>query len=637
MSHRGAKYKKVLKLNILAGLLCSVAIFPVRSQDFRASCIHIQKDLSDELQKSVLMSSAMVSSRAIVTNEDHTFLDSLEKKASKSRITKKLYDIMIVVPDSTNNRKITGTSQSAYTVFTGKKIRNITIKRLNVFGVDINNPEMYHPAQIQSLLNKTHVNTNESIIRKNLIFSTGDTLSPIVLSDNERILRDLPFIDDARINVIPVSQDEVDIVVTTKDVYSLGGSFNPSGIRKGSFSLFESNILGTGHELGIIMPYNNTLPGSPGLGVHYLMDNIASSFINMKLYFNEGLGQETYGFDLSRKLVSSGTKYAGGISVRHMSEKVDLDTLRVPEPFRYNFQDYWISRSVMLNRFKVTRLIFGLRYTNNNVFDRPFILPDSYHSMQKYRLFLGSVALSVQNYYKTNLIYGYGKTEDIPYGGLMKVTVGRELNEFSNRNYAASEISYSNLIGNFGYLYSSTGLGAYIADHHTEQGILAFRMKYFTNLLPLGRSMIRNFVTIDYTRGFDRNIEEHLKYIPDNGFSGFRNDSIFGTQRLTINLETVVFSHAHLYGFRMAFFGFADFSALSGTNQVLANGTALTGIGAGVRVRNNNLVFNTFQIRIGFFPDPPTYSRINYVTFSGEQLLRMENFESGPPAMIPYR
>ncbi len=51
-----------------------------------------------------------------------------------------------------------------------------------------------------NLLNKTHVNTNERIIRKNLLFSAGDTISPLTLSDNERILRDLPFINDAQDN-----------------------------------------------------------------------------------------------------------------------------------------------------------------------------------------------------------------------------------------------------------------------------------------------------------------------------------------------------------------------------------------------------------------------------------------------------
>ncbi len=43
------------------------------------------------------------------------------------------------------------------------------------------------------------------------------------------ILRQLPFIDDARIIVVPVSDDEADIVVLTKDVYSLGGSYSYAG------------------------------------------------------------------------------------------------------------------------------------------------------------------------------------------------------------------------------------------------------------------------------------------------------------------------------------------------------------------------------------------------------------------------
>ena len=40
--------------------------------------------------------------------------------------------------------------------------------------------------KLENLLNKTHVNTNEKIIRKNLLFSEGDTISPLTLSDNER-------------------------------------------------------------------------------------------------------------------------------------------------------------------------------------------------------------------------------------------------------------------------------------------------------------------------------------------------------------------------------------------------------------------------------------------------------------------
>jgi hypothetical protein len=87
----------------------------------------------------------------------------------------------------------------------------------------------------------------------------------------------------------------------------------------------------------------------------------------------------------------------------------------------------------------------------------------------------------------------------------------------------------------------------------------------------------------------------------------------------------------------LALFNIPDISFLSGTNEIIKNGYALSGIGLGFRVRNDNMVFNTLQIRIGFFPNPPTYSKINSILISGEQLLSPENFDSGPPSIIPYR
>lgn len=99
----------------------------------------------------------------------------------------------------------------------------------------------------------------------------------------------------------------------------------------------------------------------------------------------------------------------------------------------------------------------------------------------------------------------------------------------------------------------------------------------------------------------------------------------------------MLFSPANFYGFKFAFFGFADFSFLSGTNDITGNGYALTDIGLGIRIRNNHLVFNTFQLKLAFYPNPPLYSQINQLTVSGEQLLRPNNFDSGPPAIITYR
>ena len=640
------KYRRLFRTLIFVALLffCNPAYPQNRSEN--DTIIRISPGTFIQIRDSISffsndtlfrLPSSLIPSTISRRDKNLVFFDSLKVRASKNLLTKKLYDFVIVSPDTIENKRITATSDAKYISHSGKKIRKIDVQRLNVFGANINNPATINPKKIENILNKTHINTNESIIRKNLLFSEGDTISPLTLSDNERILRQLSYIDDARIIVVPVSDDEADIVVLTKDVYSLGAAYSYKGLKKGSVSLFEKNILGMGHEFGLEMPFDAEAPDSPGFGVHYLVDNILKSFLNLNLYYYNGLGEKTYGFSLNRKLVSSTTKYAGGISVRQMYTTEDLDILPVPEPLKYNLQNYWLSRSFLINKESVSRIIIGARYTNNNVFDRPLILPDSYYYLQKYRIYLSSAAFSIQKYYKTNLIYSYGRTEDIPYGGLFKITVGKEFNEFKERTYLGAEISSGKSSKGLGYFYTFAGLATYLNGNQAEQGLFSLGMKYFSNLLNLGNNMIRNFVYIDYTRGFDRYTDEFLVFNNDNGFSGFKNDSVSGTQRLSVSLESVLFSPVNLYGFRFAFFGFTDFSFLSGTNEIIGNGNTLSAIGLGIRIRNDNLVFNTFQVRVGFFPNPPSYSKINHLTVSGEQLLRPNNFDSGPPSIIPYR
>jgi hypothetical protein len=564
-------------------------------------------------------------------------LDSLKIKASKYLLTKKLYGLLIVSPGPSSQKNISKSSEADYLQYSGKRIRNIEIQRLDVFGSNIYNPLISNPNKIENILNKTHLNTNDFIIRKNLLFSEGDTISPLRLSDNERILRTLPFINDSRIVVIPVSDDEADIVVITRDVYSLGASIDYSSLRKGTVSIFEKNLLGLGHEFRLDIPFDTNLPDSPGFGLSYKVNNISKSFINMNIFYFNGLGKKNYGISFDRKLISYTTKYAGGISISEMFTTEDLDTLPVPEPLKYNLQDYWLSRSFLLNKEKVTRLIFGARYTNNNVFDHPLILPDSYFNLQQYKMFLGSAAISIQKYYKTNLIYGYGRTEDIPYGGLLNLTIGREINEFKYRFYTGINLSAGQSIKSIGYLYFSTGFSTFLHDGITEQGLLQLRTNFFSNLLYLGNYRIRNFIKVDYTRGFDRYSDEYITFRHENGFSGFSNDTIKGTQRLTLSLESVFFSPKYFYGFRFAFFAFADLGYLSGTNEMVSVGGVLSGVGLGLRVRNDNLVFNTLQIRLGFYPNLPQFSKVNYLDISGEQMLKPDNFDPGPPSILTYR
>jgi hypothetical protein len=163
------------------------------------------------------------------------------------------------------------------------------------------------------------------------------------------------------------------------------------------------------------------------------------------------------------------------------------------------------------------------------------------------------------------------------------------------------------------------------------------RTSYFSNLVYIGNYKVRNFIKADYTRGFDRYLDEHLAFNRDGGFSGFRNDSVGGAQRLSVNLESVLFIPRNYYGFRFAFFAFADAGCLFGTNQILKNGVFLSSVGLGIRIRNDNLLLNTLQIRLVFYPNLPLYSNVSYLSLSGEQLLKPDNFDPGPPSTLLYR
>jgi hypothetical protein len=98
-----------------------------------------------------------------------------------------------------------------------------------------------------------------------------------------------------------------------------------------------------------------------------------------------------------------------------------------------------------------------------------------------------------------------------------------------------------------------------------------------------------------------------------------------------------LFSPFNFYGFKFAVFGFADLGYLFGTNEFVGSGEYLSAIGLGIRIRNDNLILNTLQIRLGFFPNLPLYSSVNHLFVSGEQLLKPYNFEPGPPSTLPFR
>ncbi|MBS1660772.1 MAG: hypothetical protein JST68_06950, partial [Bacteroidetes bacterium] len=121
-------------------------------------------------------------------------------------------------PDSAAQAAALNTkSESPFTPYEGKIIRNIfirgygfeqtftdTSKRLQYFGTKV--------------LNQLHRKTRDWVIRNNLFIKENMTVNAFKLADNERLIRNLNFIQDARILVtrVPDDSNSVDLVVVVK-------------------------------------------------------------------------------------------------------------------------------------------------------------------------------------------------------------------------------------------------------------------------------------------------------------------------------------------------------------------------------------------------------------------------------------
>jgi len=244
--------------------------------------------------------------------------DSLDIPIEESSLKKDLLDMLhgAIFRDTTKrNNDFTSNlteSEKKYLPYKGQIIANIYVKKVPVFGGSMYDSLEFTISKIERFGNSLHVNTKDRVIFNNLLFEEGDEVQPFELADNERILRQLPFIRDARILVIPRSDDEkVDILVVTRDVFSLGLNINIRDVDDIAISLIERNLFGNGWEFRNTFRYRSEFDQKVDYEGIFNIFNISGSFIGMSLKY-------IYAHDLQQGLLrfyrdylTPETKYAG--------------------------------------------------------------------------------------------------------------------------------------------------------------------------------------------------------------------------------------------------------------------------------------------------------------------------------------
>jgi len=131
----------------------------------------------------------------------------------------------------------------------GAVIGEIRINAQNIF--DLDDPK--ESAWFYRLANQLHIGTRPSVIRRALLFRSGERVSWRVIEETERVLRANDFLYDVSIRPTAYRDGIVDIEVRTRDTWTLqpGASFSRGGGSNSSgVSVQEKNLFGTGVAVG---------------------------------------------------------------------------------------------------------------------------------------------------------------------------------------------------------------------------------------------------------------------------------------------------------------------------------------------------------------------------------------------------
>ena len=114
--------------------------------------------------------------------------------------------------------------------------------------------------------------------------------------------------------------------------------------------------------------------------------------------------------------------------------------------------------------------------------------------------------------------------------------------------------------------------------------------------------IIRTQFESGYAVLFNQNVKRGIDIRDLNGIAGFLTDSLVGLQRITIGQEATIYTPWKLLGFRMAPTGRVELALIQRGSRLLRARNFFVGTSVGLRVRNENLIFNTLEARIFYYP-----------------------------------
>ncbi|WP_418983294.1 POTRA domain-containing protein [Alistipes sp.] len=528
-----------------------------------------------------------------VTERNQRLYDSIESKTSRRAVPRLLYKMFFVKPrlDTTASGRVLDETR-LLAPYTGKTIGEIRIEREQVFDPGGN--------WLERAGNKLHWLTHERVIRRDLLFKTGDRFDPDQIVRSEQLLRSRSYISDADVTVVPDSTDttRVDLVLRTRDSWTISVDAGLRSEGRTMVGLSDDNIFGTGNRLKVMTNFSRHDFSYGGNLFQYEIPNLFGSFYGVKIEAGRSFYEETLALGLKKEFLKP-TDYEVGVTYNDLRSKHYMVEQDTSEIVKVRNLDLWAGRSRYIRPLRSSFFITA-RYNYARFSERPAVWYGYNPALHDRDALLTGVGLYREKFLTANMVYGFGTKEYLATGYKAELVTGYSWGEFSDALYLGMGYKTGGF-RSIGYIMGGFTLGSYI-DHTSgmwSRSAVDIDLRWFSNLFIFRRNRIRQFLSFNYTQGWNREVgnNESIRFTDRNGLQAL-DEYITGTNRMVLNTETVIFAPFQPLGFRFAFFGFADFGLIGYSPNTFKN-DFFTSFGIGVRIKNERLIFSRVQIRLG--------------------------------------
>jgi hypothetical protein len=596
---------------------------------------------------SVLLNNIVFAQQNTV-KKDSTLLYKNIEHFSKSNKFKTFVYHLIFKPVSFGSKKKSYKKliQKPYSTYEGKIIRKINIITLDPFGYSTTDTSVTEQNIILKAANNLHIKTQSITIRNLLLIKINEPFNSFLAKESERLIRSQKYVHDVSFYVVSAGRksDSADVYIRELDMWSIIPDLSISSSHF-TIDLNDKNILGSGHEFKNGFSKNITTDIN-SFNTDYSIPNIRNTYIYSKLHYGvDGYGNLRRSFTVDRPFYSPLAKWAAGVS--YVSQVIK-DTLiylnpdNVPINLKFISQDYWAGKAIQIfkgntEEKRATNLILTSRYLRVRYTEKPNDQIDPLHIFSNEDFYLIGIGISTRKYVQDRYVFNYGTIEDVPEGNVYEMTGGYQLRNSSWRPYLGFRFSIGNY-NEWGYLSSNFEYGTFLHSSHAEQGVMTVGINYFTGLIEIRKWKFRQFVKPQITIGIKRLSYDILSLNDSYGLYGFNSSGLSGTNRLLFTLQTQSYAPWNFIGFHFGPYFTYTLGMLGGSETGFKNSKVYSLLGFGVLIKNMNLIFNTFQFSISFYPSIPGI---------GQNVLKpnsikttdfgFRDFEIGKPVPVVYR